>query len=495
MSTVPLVANNRIWLTYRHFPYKPWNAIGELVDNSSQSYFDNEDVLEPLMRERGEVFTVRIHFERDVVLSVADNAMGMDLEDLQRAVQLAAPPPNTKGRSEFGMGMKTSCCWLGDEWKIVTKKFGSDTEYTVAIDVEAIAASDAHELDVQEKPVADAKQHYTRIEVRRLHRRLHGRTLGTTRRHLVEMFERDILSGAMRLEWDGDALEPPTVDPLVTDEGGVERVWQKEVEFSVDGRPVTGMICILKRGARAKAGFDLFRRGRIIIGRPYGYRPQSVFHEMSNDLINQRIYGKLNLDDFPVNHLKDDFLWDGLEDEFQEKIEEVARDYIAFAKSYRSTKDQKIAQTVVLATNDEIADELTEEEMLERLTIAEVGAVPDEVEPAIREAKAETLRSQRLDPRVVEVGSYVFRIFHPQGMAATEPYFFRQSAEAGQIDIFLNDNHPFILQMTDESDYLMYARMSVVDAMVEHFLTHHAGDYGATFPARLKDNLLRGFNV
>ena len=50
-------------------------------------------------------------------------------------------------------------------------------------------------------------------------------------------------------------------------------------------------------------------------------------------------------------------------------------------------------------------------------------------------------------------------------------------------------------QMTDESDYLMYARMVVVDAIVVHFLTHHAGPLSATFPARLKDNLLRGFNV
>src|SRR5262249_39991699 len=118
-----------------------------------------------------------------------------------------------------------------------------------------------------------------------------------------------------------------------------------------------------------------------------------------------------------------------------------------------------------------------------------------EVEPAVREAKAEILRSQRLDPRIIEVGQFVFRIYHPQDMAPTEPYFFRQSADRGEIEIFINDNHPFMLQMTDETDYLMYARMAVVDAIVEHFLTHHRGEFTATFPARLKDNLLRGFNL
>lgn len=494
MATVPLVANNRIWLTYRHFPYKPWNAVAELVDNSSQSYFDNRELLNTIMQTRNERFTVRIHFSRGEIMSVADNALGMDLADLQRAVQLAAPPPDTSGRSEFGMGMKTSCCWLGNKWKIITKKLGNDTEYTVAIDVEEIAASDAHELAIGEKHVPDLDQHYTRIEITDLHRRLHGRTLGRTKQLLVEMFQNDIVSGDMILEWDGEELHPPLIEPLSTDIDGVYREWKKDVDFDVAGKPVSGWIAILARGSRGRAGFDLFRRGRIIIGRPTGYRPQTIFGEMRNDLINQRLYGQFNLNDFPVNHLKDDFLWDGLEDEFQEKLQEAARDYVDFARAYRH-KDQKVAQTVVLATNDELAQELNEEQMLERLTIAEVGAVADEVDSAVRDAKAEMLRAQKLEPRIVEVGSYTFRIFHPQGMATAEPYFFRQSAETGEIDIFLNDNHPFTSQMTDESDYLMYARMVVVDAIVEHFLTHHAGPLSATFPARLKDNVLRGFNV
>src|SRR6266508_162126 len=143
MATVPLQANNRIWLTYRHFPYKAWNAVAELVDNSSQSYLDNKDQLDPLLQAAGQPFAVRIDSARDI-FSVVDNAMGMDLDDLRRAVQLAAPPPDTSGRGEFGMGMKTSCCWLGDSWKIVTKKLGSDTEYTLKVDVPKLAKAASH---------------------------------------------------------------------------------------------------------------------------------------------------------------------------------------------------------------------------------------------------------------------------------------------------------------------------------------------------------------
>ena len=33
----------------------------------------------------------------------------------------------------------------------------------------------------------------------------------------------------------------------------------------------------------------------------------------------------------------------------------------------------------------------------------------------------------------------------------------------------------------------------LVDGIVEHFLLHHPGEVTPSFPARLKDNLLRGF--
>lgn len=493
MPTVELETNNRIWLTYKHFPYKAWNAIGELVDNSTQSYFDNREALDEMLEREGQPFAVRIDFARDQMLSVVDNAMGMDLADLQRAVQLGTPPPDTSGRGEFGMGMKTSCCWLGDRWKIVTKKLGTDVEYTVDIDVQRVAESRDATLEVQEKR-ANTDEHYTRLEVTDLHRRLHGRTLGRARTHLVEMYRPDILSGVLDLRWDGAKLEPPPVEALTTEEGDIRREWKRDVAFEVDGHHVEGWICILAKGARSRAGFDLFRRGRVILGRPLGYRPYTIFGEARNDLINQRLYGQLHMNTFPVNHLKDDFLWDGLEDDFQEELSRACQDYVDFARQYRArTGGQQVSPAVVQATNDEIAQELTEEEMLERLTIAETGTVPDEVDEAVRDAKAEMLRAQKIEPRIIEVGGWTFRIFHPEGMAAAEPYFFRQSATGGEIDIFLNDNHPYVEEVTDESDYLMYARMCVIDGIVEHFLLHHRGEVTPSFPARLKDNLLRGF--
>src|SRR5215831_8951579 len=100
--------------SYRRLAYSPWHAIAEFVDNSTQSYFDNRAALDAQMQtEDDKVLTVSIVYDRDAgILRIADNAMGMSLADLERALHVAQPPANTTGRSKYGMGMKTGACWI-----------------------------------------------------------------------------------------------------------------------------------------------------------------------------------------------------------------------------------------------------------------------------------------------------------------------------------------------------------------------------------------------
>ena len=37
-----------VYATYKRLTYKPWTAIAEFVDNSTQSYFDHEEELKNL---------------------------------------------------------------------------------------------------------------------------------------------------------------------------------------------------------------------------------------------------------------------------------------------------------------------------------------------------------------------------------------------------------------------------------------------------------------
>ncbi len=511
---IPFRPTNQIWRTYKHFPYKAWYAVGELVDNSTQSYFDHRTELDPALERVGTKFQVTIDFDAQKrILVVADNAMGMDLAELRRAVQLAAIPPVTTGRCEFGMGLKTACSWLGSKWSVRTKKLGSRLEYSFVIDIDAHAESDAQVLQVLEKMVQETESHYTIVTVENVRSDFQRRALNQVKKHLAEMYRCDINSGSVTLMWGTDILTPERVVPLQTTfeiEGAdgsrtvQTREWKAAINFEVTidaergtTKPVRGWVCIVVPGGRAKAGFDLIRRGRIVVGRPNGYRPESIFGVDRNDLINQRLYGELHLDDFPVNHLKDDFLWDEWGEEFEEKLKASCVDYVKQAREYRPTKAglTSVPPAVVQTTNDELAEALTDEELVEKIHLIEsTGPVPG---PTVQErlAEAEILRDQAIEPRIVELQGKTYRIYHPVNMRPEQAYVKYEAPDGKTIDIFINDNHPYVMRIqrssTAAQEYRTYAYSCVQDAVAVHLLSGLGREVMPQTFLDYKDQILR----
>ena len=118
--------------SYKRLSYTPWHALAEFVDNSTQSFANNADVLTRKLQEEQEQLSVRITYDREEgLLRIVDNAMGMDEETLKHALVLGRPPKNRTGRSRYGLGMKTAAFWFGDVWSIRTKKLGETYEITV----------------------------------------------------------------------------------------------------------------------------------------------------------------------------------------------------------------------------------------------------------------------------------------------------------------------------------------------------------------------------
>jgi hypothetical protein len=102
--------------SYQRLSYTPWHAIAEFVDNSTQSYADNQALIDERLQEEGVSFQVSITYEpneNNGMLRVADNSIGMSYADLERALRIAVPPANRLGRSRYGMGMKTAAFWIG----------------------------------------------------------------------------------------------------------------------------------------------------------------------------------------------------------------------------------------------------------------------------------------------------------------------------------------------------------------------------------------------
>ncbi len=119
-----------VYATYRRLSYKPWYAIAEFVDNSTQSYYDHRAELIGTYKLDGGPGNLRVEVAYDSernALTIVDNAHGMEMEELTRAVVLDRPPPDPTGRCEYGMGLKTAACWFGTTWTIRTTKLGSET--------------------------------------------------------------------------------------------------------------------------------------------------------------------------------------------------------------------------------------------------------------------------------------------------------------------------------------------------------------------------------
>ena len=79
--------------------------MAEFVDNSTQSYFDNQTTLDGEFAKKGEKLEVSIVYDRDQgFLRIYDNAMGMDLSDLDGALHVANPrrTPRVAPNTEWG---------------------------------------------------------------------------------------------------------------------------------------------------------------------------------------------------------------------------------------------------------------------------------------------------------------------------------------------------------------------------------------------------------
>src|SRR5207247_1106332 len=178
VKTVNIRPDVSVYATYQRLSYTPWNAVAEFVDNSTQNYYDFRDDLNAAYRREGskDKLKVAINYDHETnTLRVFDNANGMNMEELERAVVLDRPPPNRSGRCEYGMGLKTAACWFGKTWSIRTCRLGSSKELSVVVHVPDLVKKHVEELAVTEKP-AHPTNHFTEIAIQGLYKPIKGRT-------------------------------------------------------------------------------------------------------------------------------------------------------------------------------------------------------------------------------------------------------------------------------------------------------------------------------
>jgi len=311
----------------RHLNYRPWYALGEFVDNAVQSYAKHKADIEKVDGARSKL---RVHIDIDAStsprISIRDNAAGIFESEYARAFRPAALPPDQSGLAEFGMGMKSAACWFAPSWTVRTSALGESVARTIHFDIASIVNDDIHELTITEKP-EKALAHYTEVVLENVFHLPLGRTVGKLKEHLTDIYREFIREGALDLYFNGESLvfaEPRVLKaPYFKNKNEPDRTWRKKIEFDFGhGLSVRGFAAIREVGNTAKAGFALFRRGRVIQGSgDEGYRPPLIFGS-SNSYRYQRLFGELHLEGFEVSHTKDGFRWDGNEQPFLEFLKE-----------------------------------------------------------------------------------------------------------------------------------------------------------------------------
>lgn len=309
----------------QHLNYAPWYALAEYVDNALQSFLSER---ERLAKVGTDVLQVNIDLDTSDQprLTIRDNAAGIAEADYPRAFRPAEVPPDRSGLSEFGMGMKSASCWFAPQWIVRTSALGEATEKVVEFNIDQIVRDSIDELWVASSGAAP-EAHFTEVVLLNLHRVPRGRTVAKIKEHLADIYRVYTRSGDLHLRFNGELLSYEEPDILTApfykmqDEEPV--TWRKEIDIDLgEDLHAHGFAALRETGSTSKAGFALFRRGRVIQGSgDEGYRPLFIFGR-SNSYVYQRLFGELHLEGFGVSHTKDGFQWQESEQSFLELLKD-----------------------------------------------------------------------------------------------------------------------------------------------------------------------------
>lgn len=477
--------------SYKRLSYSIWHALAEFIDNSTQSYFNNRAELDAQYEKSGTKLEVSIIYDRDAgYIRISDTAMGMSLDELRRALTVGMPPPNSDGRSRYGMGMKTAACWFGDTWSIRTKRLNETEEHSVTINVEAIASGnqDANYSSVSGLPL---ETHYTVIEIRSLHQRPHGRSIGKLKEFLRSMYRQDFRAGILTLRWQDEIL---TWDDGMHEflKGKDGSTYKRNFEFDVNGKHVSGWVGVLDRGSRAKAGFAVLHSDRVVRGWPDSWRPTTIFGQLqgSNDLVNQRLVGEVVLDAFEVSQAKDNIQWMGTEeDDVEDELKKACADFVQVAKVRRKDSDERGPTNLEVETAiEELEAELNSAEMVDALTIGDVPP-PEVVAGSVRPIL--DMAAMREEAFRAQVGSLTIKGYVVSDGSPNDPYVVTDSADLSRLVIVINFLHPHIGQLVGSEGVLNYLRHCTYDAIAEWQARNKAATIDPDTIKLLKDRLLR----
>lgn len=487
--------------------YKPWYAIAEFVDNSTQSFYSHQEEL----AEQG-IDGVDIHINYDAdkdILTIVDTAFGMELEDFSRAVKIDSPPEDKSGRNEYGMGLKTAASWFGNIWSVRSTRLGSDNEYYTEINIPELRQNNLNSVSIRRTKV-DTTLHGTTIIIRDITKKVGSpRTKNKITELLKSMYRRDLNSGLVRIEYDGEPLYYDDHDCL----SFRNRTWRKDLEFlfEFDGQIhcVTGFVGILAHGGFGRAGFALFRRNRVVVGgEDFNYKPEEIFGQ-AQSTIAHKLFGELDLDDFPVNQAKDGFVWDdGLEEEFIKVLKSHIKEYIDIARITNKDREKEEATSKEVSDNvqnqvqDTINRSFGSQQAQPEPMIFDTPTQTDELQESLelslyREYQTEQNNlPEEIDDKVrkyiIPLDSASKCTMYVQWTKGNATTWIKVDTEedGSKASIQLNINHPFFKPFSEKEDFKsVLERFALAFALAEIRVKKNANEDGSVSPSAFRNHI------
>ena len=389
-DTVPIRPGIGLYALFPSLRYTPWVALGEMVDNSIQSYQEHR---EELIALNGPAYKLRIEINfsggENPTIQIIDNAAGIYTKDIQRAFTPAMPRENQQGIGQYGIGMKSSACWYAKYFTVRTRALGEPFSRTVTFDIPKIISDELYELDIEKEDVTNPKAHGTRILMRNLNQPIPMAGAASRVRSYLRSMYRDFLrTGELVLMINGEVQEVTTTNWLKqpywptdrgpTDDKVVEWIKDFEIELNESHIPdpdkandkppkVRGWVGILDKGATKKAGLALVWRRKVVQGggnlaeSPDDlYRPGTIFGG-SNSFERQRVLGELDVSELKVTSFKDAVVWkQGQEEELLKKIKvelnSGSNPLLKMAKNFRAVENSKDTNAKIEETVDEVVE-------------------------------------------------------------------------------------------------------------------------------------------
>lgn len=506
-----LIIGPEVLKSYKRLSYKVWYAFAEFIDNSTQAYTNNIPELEAAFNIAKEFLTVEILIENNSI-SIRDNSIGMDESDLQKALTLGIPPTNIKGRSKYGLGLKTSAFWFGDSWTIKTKKLNEDFEYSVTLNLEDIInrmhskhreelkplreRSDLKVLDVL-KTACDKKLHYTHIKITQLNRKITENIKSKTKEYLRSIYRYDLQSDQLILFFNGERLSWARDEfkkRLLTDDTGVP--YYRDFSFEINGKEVSGWAGVLRTGSRKDGGFSLLQSHRVIQGWPNGYKSVKLFGDQDggiNNLTNQRLIGELFLDDFNVSHTKDEILFEGDEEEkLDEQLFKKLIDLKRIAEAFRKGDKEEIIIDFKPILNELINKLQTPKfrALLKEFPVLKHQIIKESNHEVVDRAMHDEVR----DKYFAEVSGIKICIIINNNASPYDPYLvIRIRAKQDELAVVINKNHPHWQELTDMRMVYGFVKDCVLDGLSEWKATKLADSIEPSTIKSIKDAYLREY--